>query len=368
VNTHRTLARIAALVLGTLLGLGLGELLLRGLWTLRHGTATDRGGYSDTFLAHHERFGWLGVPGARVRHRTTEFDVAIEINQLGLRQRLAGAGAPTGATLCLLGDSFAFGQGVEESERVGERLAELHPGLRVHNVALPALGTDQALLLYSELEGPQRESRVVVLLYFLEDVLRNVAHERHGLAKPWFELEEGELRLRGVPVPEVTTSAGSEPPRGGVGPRTRAWLRRHSALYVLLRRALLDTAPDLLARDDEDPYPDYAARASAWQLTAALLERLRDAVHARGAELVLTIVPERWHLAVDRPREHQIAVLQACERLAVPALDLTPILIASDATRGRSAYYPGDGHWNPAGHRLAAQALSEFLDTLGLIE
>jgi hypothetical protein len=365
-GTRKQAGRLIALGLGVLLGLIASEGLVQVVWTAQHGTSTDRGGYSDRFLDHHERFGWLGLPGKHVRHRTTEFDIAIEINARGLRQATREP-EPGTRSICLLGDSFVFGQGVEEHERVGEQLEVLKPELRVHGLALPGIGTDQELLLYRELDGPHTEAEVVVLFYFLENVDRNTARTRHGLAKPWFELEDGALHLHGVPVPEFSAEHKIAPAQTGAGARSRAWLRRHSSLYHLLRRHLIVRSPGALAQAD-DLYPDYAARGPAWQLTIGLLTALRDAAGERGAAFALVIVPERWHLDDDRARTHQEAVLEACAQLEVPALDLTQAFIESSADRGRRAYYPTDGHWNPGGHAIAARALLEFLEAQDLIE
>ena len=353
----RPVLRLAALALGGLAGLLAAEGLVRGVWLLRHGTSTDRGGYSDRFLEHHERFGWLGIPGRRVRHRTTEFDVELAIDDAGLRGSAVGSGR---RRVCLLGDSFAFGHGVEQHERLGDRLSALEPELTVHTVALPGLGTDQQLLLYRELEGPHAEAELVILLYFLDGVARNGARSRHGLAKPWFELEGGELVLRGIPVPDL--SGESPPPSSEAGSLTtlRTWLRRHSALHRLLRRQLVTHAPTLVG-GAEDPYPEYTNGAPAWSRTVALFEALRDAAAERGARLGLVVVPGLWHLVEGRTQAHQEAVLEACEQLGIPALDLTPVLAGSSGEGGRDAYFPSDGHWRPQGHERAAQAIRSWL-------
>lgn len=361
-TTRRQAGRLAALVIGVALGLCAAEGLVRAVWLLRHGTVSDRDGYSGRFLEHHERFGWLGIPLASVRHRTTEFDVAIEIDRQGLRRRRRPL-TPATRRVCLLGDSFAFGQGVHEFERVGAELEAARSGLRVETLALPGLGTDQELLLYREHDGPYVACEVVVLLYFIESLERNVARERHGLAKPWFELQEGALHLRGVPVPP-RLDAESAPTQS---PGARAWLRRHSSLYSLLRWRTIDRIRDA-SRDPVDPHPDYAANGPAWQLTSALLAELRDTTAERGVELALAIVPERWHLAEGSSRAHQRAVLETCARLEIPALDLTTAFVESGPARGRDAYYPTDGHWNARGHGIAAHALADFLEARGLLD
>ena len=356
--------RRRALALGVAAPLALlaAEGLARGVTWLRHGVTGDRGGYDGALVEHHPRLGWLGVPGARVRHRTTEFDVELALDGVGLRHSAPlPAEVPDGARrLTLLGDSFVFGAGVREDERLGDRLAAAVPGLEVVSLGLPAWGTDQALLAWSELEGPHTASQLVVLAYGPEHVLRNAAAQRMGRAKPRFELrgETGEeLELVGVPVPPWSDAAA---PRASSWGSPRLLLRRHSRLYALLAQAL--RAP---AGAAEDPYPQYAADAPAWRLTRALLAELQARVDARGARLALVFVPEARHLAPGFGEAHRRAVLDACAALDLPALDLTPAL--RDASGEGPLYFPVDGHWTAAGHAVAATSLERFLSEVGML-
>jgi len=356
----RTARVVLALALGTLLALAAAELVARGVTWLRHGTTGDRGGYGDVFLEHHPRLGWLGIPGRVVRHHTTELDVELAINAAGFRQ---AAPPPLQRTpgvrrVVLLGDSFVFGQGVDESERLGDLLARDVERCEAASLGLPGWGTDQALLAWSELDGAHRNADVVVLVYPLEHVLRNVASVRHGRPKPRFERKGGSLRLVGVPVPDWSDA----PPQLGAGPTSpRTWLKRHSRLYALLApraRAILRRLSDGPPRD---PYPQYAQEAPAWQLTRALLGELDARVRARGARLAVLVVPEARHLAPGFPAAAQRVVLAACASLSIPALDLTSPLRAAREAGGDALYFPVDGHWTPAGHAVAARELERLL-------
>ncbi|HVS19912.1 MAG TPA: hypothetical protein VMT18_15005 [Planctomycetota bacterium] len=340
------------------------EGLARGLTWLRHGVAGDRGGYNDALVEHHPRLGWLGIPDARVRQHTTEFDVELAINALGFRQAELPASEPSPARrrVTLLGDSFVFGAGVAEDQRLGERLAASAPDLEVVSLGLPAWGTDQALLAWSELEGPHANSRLVVLTHLPEHVVRNGADARMGRAKPRFELRDGALELVGVPVPAWTEDARAKIP---ASPRTL--LRRHSRLYALLAQSLRSPARRTLGRAEADPYPQYTDDAPSWQVTRALFAELQRRVRARGAELALVIVPEARHLEPDFGEAHRSAVLAACAELGLPALDLTPALRAARAAGVEPLYFPSDGHWTLAGHTVAARALERFLREAGLL-
>jgi hypothetical protein len=50
-----------------------------------------------------------------------------------------------------------------------------------------------------------------------------------------------------------------------------------------------------------------------------------------------------------------------CARLGIAALDLLPGFAERAAVSSEPLFWPNDGHWNAAGHRLAAELLSGFL-------
>jgi hypothetical protein len=124
--------------------------------------------------------------------------------------------------------------------------------------------------------------------------------------------------------------------------------------------------------------PDEQFEA-AWQLTEAIIERLRDEVEQRGARLVVVIIGapeqvyrEQWEqmlaanpalqaltLDVEAPNKRLAAFLSEEK---IPHLDLLPIFRqAAVQPDTPPLHFLHDGHWTPAGHRLAAQAIHDFL-------
>jgi hypothetical protein len=124
--------------------------------------------------------------------------------------------------------------------------------------------------------------------------------------------------------------------------------------------------------------PDEQFEA-AWQLTGAIIKRLRDEVERRGAKLAVVIVgapeqvyPEQWlrllaanpalsteTMDVDAPNKRLNAFL-AQEK--IPHLDLLPVFRQAAAQPATPPlHFLHDGHWTVAGHRLAAGAINDFL-------
>jgi hypothetical protein len=107
--------------------------------------------------------------------------------------------------LALVGDSFAFGQGVNDDQTLVHHLNRLSEGRKTHlNFAVPGYSTDQQLLLVRQrvwLFGPET---VVLVVYLGNDLFDNMlAYPLQGdQGKPRFHLQgDGRLGLRNVPVP-----------------------------------------------------------------------------------------------------------------------------------------------------------------------
>jgi hypothetical protein len=52
---------------------------------------------------------------------------------------------------------------------------------------------------------------------------------------------------------------------------------------------------------------------------------------------------------------------------AVPFLDLTPIFRAA-SEQGHKLNWKLDGHWNPAGHELAAKAIADWVQDCNILD
>ncbi len=94
------------------------------------------------------RLGFTLRPGVQVRHADRDFSVSVAVNALGMRGPERGASKPAGtARILLLGDSFAFGWGVEQDETFGARLERLLTErvgpVEVLPAAVPGWSTDQ---------------------------------------------------------------------------------------------------------------------------------------------------------------------------------------------------------------------------------
>jgi hypothetical protein len=101
-----------------------GELLLRIRWGAVAGWPNARAGYLETLrsnipAAHDAELGW--VPRAGATGADNAWHTQVSIDERGLRKHapVAPAGAPS---ILVTGDSFAFGEGVDDDQTWPARL------------------------------------------------------------------------------------------------------------------------------------------------------------------------------------------------------------------------------------------------------
>ena len=316
-------------------------------------------------------YGWSNRPGARARVHAGDFEYHVRINSAGWRDVERNRDSRPGVQrIVCLGDSMAWGWGVEAEERFTDRLEQLlAPDVEVLNLAVPGYGTDQELLVLLE-RGLAYRPAVVLLAFVFNDVPEAERTENYGMAKPWFERDASDpsgWSLRGRPVVRPSKHA-------------RAWLagaQAHSALLRILcgNRALL---PSGVRQQNIEERPKRAAnvRAFAERLvdpaspTRMLLERMNEASRTAGAELVAVALPLKHDAYLYEPLlpapEAALAPGFRCElsqRLADAGAALGFTVVAVDAAllaacRTGAVLHVGDGHYNGAGHRAVAETLA----------
>ena len=300
-----------------------------------------------SFWRHDPLLGWSHKPGQHGVLRHPDFAVQVEISEQGFRDALYPVERVEGLRrMLVLGDSFAWGFGVERDEILWNRLEARHPGWEIINTAVSGYGTDQQLLFFQE--RGRAFAPDVVVLHFHENDLNDVAADRrYGYPKPHFSLGPEGLVLGNVPVPGLSLPW-----------RVRRFLRESSYLFNRLQamEQLLDSAgPRRLhaagvAPGAAPPVPAPTDPPDGRAVSAALLARLAQACRDAGAQLVVVSSPA--------PEDVRVWLARTLFDLGVPYAPLDPAFRG----RPREAYkFPNDPHWNATGQGIAADAVEEFL-------
>jgi carbamoyltransferase len=300
-------------------------------------------------------------------------DYELVINGAGIRStREYEKRKPQGVLRMLVfGDSFAAGQFVSNDQRFSELLERRVPGLEVINFGLESTGTDQQLLLYENV-GREFEHDIVMVLPFLQNIRRNMVEARIAIdpksrqevlrPKPRFELVNGDLVLRNVPVPNTRVANSgnaidqTDTNRGTVH-QFKAMLSR-SPTGKVLKEILFQIKP-------WEPFPEYRnASSPQWQLMEAILRRFKEAAGARP----LVIVPIFYDSYVRfRMARNYWKRFRSLEGPGTYVIDLLPHFQRLTSQAVRCFQGPYDCHFSPYGHLVVADALQEELNRRGLL-
>jgi len=235
--------------------------------------------------------------------------------------------------LIVLGDSFAFGVGVDHGKRFSEGIEERAQGLEVLNLGMNAIGPDQELLVL-EHDGLRYGPDVVLCALFLGNDFEDVRRSRNGSwEKPWFRLVAGELEL--------------------VEPRPSWDIRLRTSCYLgeIAYRLVESWAPSRTSA------PDWEGVDST-PLVLALLERMREQSEQALARFAVLVIHARPCSGVDAEPWTR-SFLDLLDARGFSIIDTRVEL--SEETPGGTQFHLTDGHWNVEGHRRAAEQVYAYL-------
>lgn len=329
----------------------------------------------------------IGRPGFRGTMRHPEFfGIRVDFNDWGLRDGLDET-APIAAetdSILVLGDSFAFGTGVELRdtfhERLEERAADItSSSLRVTCAAMPGNAQTRELLTLDRWAERTLPDVVVVAFYFGNDFSDNI-----GTA---FREAKASGALDTILPPKPARPTGPALPRLLVGASRAPFWLGGSAVCAQLLPTFEDRLVELgvieRARIPSNRFLDLCLdtrpsleRDYLRDFTLQQFDRLRTRCDELGAELVVLSVPsvvqastrvfEAWsgHQPADRRpfvdrRSFHDAFLAALSSKGLRVVDTLPAIEAAELSGTRC--YHREGHWNAEGHGIAANALVPIL-------
>ena len=288
------------------------------------------------------RGAFVAFPGAGYRHapgfrgravRPGVFDVAVEIDETGLRQVDLERQLARPRRLLLLGDSFPFGLGVAAEEALPARLAERleAAGVGVVNGAQTGYDVAQSAAWGRHLIDRFESDPVRLTPFLSNDVL-----DGWSGGGPRVDVVDG-YRL-----------SHRRRPRGAFfdALRTRSYVWMRVACTLGNRWRQQEWRRYFRTTWERDP-----AAAPAPALEAMLA--LRDLCAKRGIGFAAVLIPYR-----KGPTPFDEPVRETLRREGVPLFDFSGRLSVEEH------YLAGDGHWNAAGHAEAARILAPWLDPL----
>lgn len=355
---------------------------------------------TGAWLTRHPIYGHYHPSNFRGWIKRDEYIQVMQTNAVGQRGRSIPTEKPAGTfRILVLGDSFVEAYQVAERERFLARLEDqLNQNSPIHFEVIDGgcggWGTAQEYL-YWQHEGRAYQPDLVLLAVFIgNDVGDNSLELQLGGRQ--------ELALKPYYVPQRDGSLQlvmPSPPPPTISERAAEIPREHSATYNFFETGVLQKLElgdlwaswrtlDALEKPKYQGNEVYKTRLndrweSAWDVTDRLIGMLSHDVTAAGSRFGVVIVPTRaqvndqaWRgiaggdggrrAGLDRTFPNT-QLKGIADRAGAPLLDLVPPLRAADKAGSAPLYYESDQHWTAAGHAVAAQAITQFVRTEGLV-
>ncbi|HEX6789927.1 MAG TPA: GDSL-type esterase/lipase family protein [Candidatus Krumholzibacteria bacterium] len=332
--------------------------------------------------------GWSLKPGSRIETDMPERGIHthVNVNSLGLRDRDVPVTHPGGRRrILIVGDSIAFGSGLEAPERFSDVLGhDLGDGAEVINAGVPGWGNDQELLFYEKRLRALKPDVVILAFTGNNDVVNNALAGAllEGATKPRFQLGPDSLAMTppAAPAkPRMTTRVKSALKHS----RTLVFVRRRLMRVTYRHRVHEETAHQVsgfeayrdLSHWSVYENPGSDAVQSAWKVTEAIIGRFADDCRADSCRFVVFAMPLKLEVD-DAWRSELIHGTDADSTridMAYPYLRLSdycaghgiefyyPIDEFRAAAARERLYFDKDSHPNVRGNALAAEFLLSVL-------
>ncbi len=311
----------------------------RRMWVSRHRSGAE---FNFEFDRYDPLRGWIVKPNV---HDALAFGTKrLNTNSVGMRgkreypvERVAGK-----TRIVVLGDSFTFGEEVSDEDVYASRLQDALPNAEILNLGVHGYAHDQMAIHLVE-SGLRYRPDIVLLGFVQVDIDRNLLSFR-DYAKPRFELEgDGDgLLLSHSPVP-----APDEILR-----------------FDIVHPRILDLLAVVRYRVS---FASSSLRDQEKEVTRRLLVRIAETTKRAGAKPVFVHLPVGFEIAAE-------GVAGRGEPLLLDFLKAHPDVLGFSARerfqneRRAGKITDTEGHWDGSGHRVAAQAIEEFLVENHLVE
>jgi lysophospholipase L1-like esterase len=329
-------------------------------------------------LSHQDRYGLaLHYPG--ITRFLPQYGHEVSFNSVGMRDGEHAFEKKAGTfRILLLGDSFMEALQVPADSMLAtlmERDLTRATGrsVEVINGGVSGWGTGDELRYLTRYGLAYHPDLVVVAMTLHNDISDNLRRE-------WYTLHDGILVDRD-PQPKSWVQFKIL--------ELKAFLATRVQLYQLLRRVRHEGEMQRVGQAlnahvvELFTVPSPPNIGLGWQLTERLLGAMRDTSKAAGSQMAVVLLPLRYQLTdttfasfvkhakmpPDRMGMYQpqTMVRRMADSLHVPVVDLLPAFQQWTAAGKAPLYLDWDGHWNDAGHRLAANVVVQDLVATNLV-
>ncbi len=324
-----------------------------GLFTIRNFAESKLTLFQSAYPAAYDpELGWAPKPGFSSNYNVWKTRVTIDKDGLRYTGELP---KNEGRPILAVGDSFTFGDEVNDDDAMPARLQD-RLQKRVLNGGVFGYGIDQAVMRGERLVE-RFNPEATILMVVPDDITRVMLRVRTGVEKPYFDLKNGKLERKGVPVsPERPSIKDVGLARKIFGYSylvdwTFRKLKREGQWYI-------GNWPHAWAHGD---------RKKAEKVSCLLMNRLLEKLKAKNSRGIAVFAFSRPATLFAPSHEYLQAPRRLRECVAAggwETLDLHPIfkeISKNDRKRHRALYQSSNGHFSRAGNDLIAEQLERIL-------
>ncbi|WNM64086.1 hypothetical protein [Candidatus Nitrospira neomarina] len=384
INTNSRLINLGLIGLGTFLGIFF--IFVIGETYFRLSIKTEASGLSGDFKMYNESRGWALRPGNYRHFNFRAFrEVEFTVNEDGLRNHKFSFALPADKErLTILGDSFVFGEALNDGEHLTDQLQKLgEEQFEFINVSTPGYGTGQEILLIKDLvdHGYQIGNKLI-LAFFTNDILDNLGLDyslKRSTIKPVFTINNrGEIDHSVPEKPEIRKTRRSFLERSlffnFVRSRIEILIAANSELLDYLE--IFGIAPDLPRVPGIITGWYNPGWEERWAVTRDLLIYLAKLTRNEyGADLSILFIPSpfqasgihkailankrekdpRYETFLEDLERPQNLLRKFCDELGIPFIDASPAL--QETGKEIPMFFPREGHLNEHGSQVVAELL-----------
>jgi len=285
----------------------------------------------DPSMARWDRELFYTLRPGRFTISAPEYEVDVEVNQLGVRDDAASLNDPA---VVVIGDSFAMGYGVRQSESFPEQLERL-TGLKTLNLGVSSYGTVRERRL---LDRARVRPRYLVVQYCDNDALENAAFAVAGnrylgrTAAHYQTLADANAsNIRYYPGKYLDALVGTSTFASLFG-------------YSFARPAWVETPPETVPGND------------AFLFLNALLNA--GEMNLEGVQLVV-LEAKGMHQPADTRFLDLLA--EELRRGNYPSYLRQMLFVNVSGALGAGSVFDLDDHWTAAGHAAVAARLAQII-------
>ncbi len=314
--------------------------------------------------------GFVNIPNIEGSSKTQDFMMHIKINSRGLRDREFDLSKPPGTfRIGVFGDSFTFGEGVQNEEaypkvlenflRHDTQLLQSLTNVEVINFGIGKTGTSQQFALYQQ-EGAKYELDYVILGFL----------SGNDFADNW----GGVFSLRDDKLVHNATNYSSVRKIQQILYRIPfyKWLATHSHLVNVFRKAATLYDDRVRTKRASMVQGGIGNKNSNEEyqkiyLTLRLIEEFQRASLRNGSSFLIVNLPERDQKNISDYIQGEAIprYVVLCEDLKISlverkirVLDLVPVFSKLPKAR---YYFENDGHMTKWGHQVIASSIYEVV-------